>query len=199
MPFRPVPLSVVVVGLDIDQAGKERLAGIGGRLEVKLVHEALAAPATMNDQIFEFFELVQMALQLGITPSGVLAHVTAAKEKIAALDLLPLAFGAHHLIDKQQQATGLRWKIVERFAEHFMGEPGCEIDVLTGRFDVFDGLLTMRGGFDFTLVLVQECNRTDQRQVLHDLRERRDIFTRNRAGCGTILTKHSDFDAACLD
>jgi hypothetical protein len=75
------------VDLNVDQAGKKRLAGIGGRLEVKLIDEALAPSATMHDQIFEFFELVQMALQLGITPSGVLAHVTTAESNVSAFHL----------------------------------------------------------------------------------------------------------------
>jgi hypothetical protein len=64
----------------VDQARQEGLARIGGPRQEEFINEALAAPAPMHDQAFEFFELMQMPLQLRVAPSGLLAHVAAAKD-----------------------------------------------------------------------------------------------------------------------
>ena len=60
----------------------------------QLVNEALAAPAAMHDQIFEFLQPVQMPLDLRVSPARVLAHVAAREAELVALDLLLFALRA---------------------------------------------------------------------------------------------------------
>jgi hypothetical protein len=52
----------------------------------------------MHDQVFEFFEPMQMGFQLCVAPAGMSAHVPAAKTKIIPLHLEPLALPARHLV-----------------------------------------------------------------------------------------------------
>jgi hypothetical protein len=69
----------------------------------------LAAPAVVHGQIFELFEAMQVDLQLGVAPTGVLADVSAAKEKIGA--------AVHQRFDQQEQLACLRRQFVERAAQ----------------------------------------------------------------------------------
>ena len=94
----------------------------------------------MNKKIFEFFQAMQMPLELCVAPAGVPAHVAAAKTKVLALDLLPLALRAHHFVHEQQQPSRLRWKFVERASQHFMRQPVSRGDIVERHFDVFERL-----------------------------------------------------------
>lgn len=88
--FLPTPVCIVLAAVKLShltQPRQKELARIGGPLKEELVNEALAALAAMDDEVFEFFELVQMALHLGVAPAGVLAHVTAAKTEVGAFHL----------------------------------------------------------------------------------------------------------------
>ena len=64
---RLLPGLLFVVGaagefFHIDQAGQHGSAAVALALEHQFVDEALAAPAVMHQQIFEFFEAMQMRL-----------------------------------------------------------------------------------------------------------------------------------------
>ena len=64
-------LSVVVMfqRLHIDQAHQERLAVATRAVIQQLVHEALAATATMHEHVFQLFELVHVHLHLEVRPA----------------------------------------------------------------------------------------------------------------------------------
>jgi hypothetical protein len=47
---------------DLDQAGQHGLAAVALALEHQFIDEALAAPAVVDEEIFEFFEAMQMSL-----------------------------------------------------------------------------------------------------------------------------------------
>src|SRR5271168_1683821 len=73
-------------GLDIHETYQERLAIATGTVIQQLVHEALAAPAPMHENVFQLFELVHVHLHLEIRPARMFAHVAAAKAGVGAGD-----------------------------------------------------------------------------------------------------------------
>ena len=83
------------------------------------------------------------------------------KRKSVALDLLPLAFRAHHFVGEQEQPLRLRRKFVERAAQHFMREPVGRRDIVERHFDVFERLAAMRHGLPWPLVLVQAARSSE--------------------------------------
>jgi hypothetical protein len=75
-------------------------------------------------------------------------------------------FFSHQFLDDAEHSTGLRRQLIERAAEHVVRERVCARDVGERYLDVLDRLAPPLEPFDLALVLVQERNRVDQRQVL---------------------------------
>ena len=121
----------------------------------------------MHHEIFEFFKPPQMGLELRVAPLGEGANVAAAKTKVTPFHLLPLAFTAHHLLDEQQQPSRLRWQFVERTAQHFFGELVGDADVVERDLDVLHRLAAREARLVWPLVLVQERDGPDERQIFH--------------------------------
>ena len=118
----------------------------------------------VHQQIFQFFQPMQMPLELRVAPLREPAHILAAKAKVRALDLLPLAFRVHHFVSQQEQPFRLRRKLVERAPQHFMREPVRRRDIVERHFDVFERLAAVRHGLAWPLVLVQQRDRADERR-----------------------------------
>ena len=121
-----------------------------------------------------------MGLELRVAPAGVLAHVAAAKTKVRALDPLPRAFRAHHLVDEQEQPPRLRREFVERTPQHFMCQPVGRGDIVERHFDVFECLAVVRGGFPLPLMLVQQRDGADERQIFHVIAQRARLAVQER-------------------
>src|SRR5712692_1674632 len=85
---------------------------------------------------------------------------------IAALDGQALAGLGDHLIDEHQQPPGLWRELVERTAQGFMRQRIRCRDVVDGGFDVLHCLAVMTDALRGSLVLMQERDASDQREVL---------------------------------
>ena len=84
------------------------------------------------------------------------AHVAAAKTKVRALDLLPLALGAHHFVDdsKSKRRVCGGSSSSERPSTSCARRLAIAISSSVD-FDVFERLAAMRDGLPWPLVLVQ--------------------------------------------
>jgi len=78
---------------------------------------------------------------------------------------LPLALRAHHFVDEQQEPARLRWQLVERAAQHFMRDAIGRRDILLRDFDVRELLAAVHHRPSWPLVLVQERDGADQREI----------------------------------
>src|SRR5271156_43521 len=174
LPFKARLLAVVVIF-------KARQRGPGcvcRALEEQLVDEALAAPATMHDEIFEVFKPRQMPFQLRVAPPREGPHVAPREAVLRALDPLPLTGRSYHTVDQQQQAPCLRGHLVERPAQHFMDDLLRQLHILLGGLDVLEGLVSMPRRLYLALPLRKERDSADECQVLRMIAPR----ARHRVG-----------------
>lgn len=158
-----LPVVVTFQGLDIDETHQERFAIATRTVIQQFVHEALAAAATMHEHVFQLFELVHVHLHLEVGPARMFAHVAATKTVIAAGDRLCRALSLDHRRHQHEQPPGLRGEFIERAAERLMREVVRHLDVTQRDLDILDALAVLGGTFDFSLVLMQERQRIDQR------------------------------------
>ncbi len=96
-----------------------------------------------------------MNAHLRRAPPGMRAHLTAAKLKTFA--------SVHHRFNESQQAACLRRKFIERLPHQFLHEPVRRGDVFTRGFDIGKAVL----GLHRALVLIEQRDGADQRQILH--------------------------------
>src|SRR6266542_5820505 len=85
---------------------------------------------------------------------------------ITALDGQTLASLGNHLVDKQQEAARLWRQLIQRAPQRFMRQRVCRGDVVHCSFDVLHYLAVMTDALRGSLVLMQECNASDEREVL---------------------------------
>ena len=99
-------------------------------LEQQLVDEALAASAVMHQQIFEFFETLQMTLKLCVAPLG--DGRTSRRLKRKSLRSIFCRWHSPRTISSmsRQQPPRLRRQFVERTPQHFFGELVGDADVV---------------------------------------------------------------------
>ena len=129
--------------------------GVGRRLVEQFVNEGLPTAATVDQQVFQLLQALQVNLELRVSPVGELADVPAAETVVGPVDALLPAGGRYHFVNEAQQPACLRRQFVHGSAQHFAGQPVRHGDVVQRDFDVFDGLLLMHGRLDGPLVLMQ--------------------------------------------
>ena len=151
---------------DVDQPRHYRPAPVALDGEDKLVHEALAAPSTMRQKILQLLQPPQMQAQLRIAPARRRPDFAPREAVLRALDPLPLALRLDHLVDQQQQPPRLRRQLIERTPQHLGGQPVRYGDVAERGFDVLEGFAAMLPRQPWPLMLMQERDGMDQRQVL---------------------------------
>ncbi len=109
---------------------------------------------------------MQVDLELRVAPARVLTHVTTREPDVASIKTLLLGALRDHCVDLVQQAPRLRRQLVERAAEHLVREPVRDPDVVERHLDVLEALAVVLGSLERALILVQQRDRADQRQVL---------------------------------
>ncbi len=132
----------------------------------KLVDVAPASIPCMSNQIFQFFQPVQMDFQLGQSPARELPRIAPRETIIATVDGLSLATLSHHLRDERHQASRLRWQFIEAAPQRVMGEAVSQRQVVNRDFNVVDDLSVMSHLLPFALVLEQERHALDENEVL---------------------------------
>ena len=124
----------------------------------------------MRQDVFEIDQALQVQTQLRIAPGNRLAQSAAAKAEVTALDLLAFALGRDMAVDQFQQAPRLRRQFIETATEHVMGNAVGESNVIERDFDVLNELrivvICALVGFEGALMLMQESDDINQRQVL---------------------------------
>ena len=90
----------------------------------------------MDEQVLHLLESVQVELELGVAPAGVLADLAAREAVGLLLDLPAPALGRDHLVDEQKQPSRLRRQLVQGPAEGLRGQPVGQGDVLQRGLDV---------------------------------------------------------------
>ena len=71
------------------------------------------------------------------------------------------------LVDRQQQPPRLRRQLIKRTAQHLMRQPVRNSDVFQRDFDVLDGAASVLDRLAWPLVLMQQGDAADERQILH--------------------------------
>ncbi len=93
--------------------------------------------------------------------------VAAAEAIVRPVQALLPAGPRHHLVDEMQQAASLWRQIVDGPPQHLGGQLVGHRDVFQRHLDVFDLAVVVLDGPHRALMLVQERDGADQRQVLH--------------------------------
>ena len=155
----PQPRSTSIRPLDV------RAASLRRTVVQEFVHEALAASAAVHQQVFQLGQASQVHLT-ACRPTGALAHLAAAEAEVCARHLLRAALALDHLADEAEEAPRLRRQLIERAAQHLVREPlaSAMSSSVTSMYSI--DCAAVRRRLHLALVLVQQRDRLDQRQVL---------------------------------
>jgi hypothetical protein len=120
----------------------------------------------MRQHVLEVDESAQVGAGLEVRPAGRGAHLPAGEPHVATDHLLGGGGAGDECVEQVEQPAGLRCQLIQRPAEHLMSEGVRQRDVGRGDFDVGDLPAGVGKGAARPLMLVQQRDRRDQRQVL---------------------------------
>ncbi len=123
--------------------------------------------AAVDQQVFHFRKAHAVDLQLVVAPLCEVADLPAREAYLAGFAVLRRCQFTDHCLDQQQQLSGLRRHLIQRAPEYFMCQMVGQRDLLPRHLDVLYHLPAMLHAFDLPLVLVQQRDRLDQRQIFH--------------------------------
>jgi hypothetical protein len=109
-----------------------------------------------------------------------IAQLTPCKAHGTALDRTFLHPLRHEPLHLAQQPPCLRRQFVQRTPKHLVRQTIRQDDVRRHHLDVLDRLAGMRGRVDRALMLMQQRNRIDQRQILRVIAPQAHAITRKR-------------------
>src|SRR5690606_6353746 len=146
---------------------EERAAILAAPVVGKLVDVALPLLAAMDEHVLELGEPREMHLELCVAHADLLAYLATAEAVVRPRDREPVARGAHQRVELHEQRARLRRQLVEAPAEHLVADAVRELDVVARDLEVLEALSAMLDHAHRPLMLMQERNRADEREILH--------------------------------
>ena len=120
----------------------------------------------MGKHVLQIAQPIQMHARLLLAGTQPLARLAPREPHRSPLDALRLRTLAHVADQLPQHPPRLWRQLVQRTPEHLVRQPVRQRDIRQGGLDVLEGLAAMSRRADRPLVLVQQRNGVDQRQVL---------------------------------
>jgi len=122
----------------------------------------------------------EVSMGIYVYDERALAHLPAAKAKITPIHPQLLRPLRHQLLDQAQEPPRLRRQLVQAPAQHVVREAVRCRNVFARHLDVPNRFTQMLRGLHWSLVLMQQRDRADQRQVLHVIAPRPRLVIQKR-------------------
>ena len=157
----------VVEGGGVDETGEAWGGVVEVAVEEELVDERLAPAPAVNQHVFELDQPGEVGADLEVRPTRMLPDLAAREPHHVPPHPITLRHARDEGVDEAEEPPGLRCEVIEGAAQHVVRQPVRDLDVGDGRLDVGDLDTGVHDGPAGPLVLMQQRDGTNQRQVFH--------------------------------